>query len=350
MDLSDRKKRILRAVIETYIETAEPVGSKSIMDHAGLNVSSATIRNEMADLEALGLLEQPHTSAGRIPAPKGYRFYVNDLMEEHRLSVQETERLNQALHLKMRELDRVIDEAGRIVSRLTRYPAFALSSGAQRLTIRRFDLLMVDRNAFIAVVMTDQNSVANKLFHLSHDLNESQLQMLSTLLNASFTGLTLDQMTPQLARVATQAAQEAMDMISLVVSFAMEVLEEQQSRYIHTAGIDNLLAHPEYQDLSRAQPLMTYLAQTENLGAFPLPHERGTSVLIGPENVHEALKDSSVVLATYDMGGGTQGVIGVVGPTRMDYATILARLQYLARGLTNLFEQNQLPAKRKEDF
>ena len=349
MDLSERKKQILRAVIETYIETAEPVGSKSVMEHAGLNVSSATIRNEMADLEALGLLEQPHTSAGRIPAPRGYRFYVNDLMEEHRLSVQETERLNQALHLKMRELDRVIDEAGRIVSRLTRYPAFALTSGAQRLTIRRFDLLLVDDNAFIAVVMTDQNAVANKLFRLSQNLNEAQLQMLSTLLNASFTGLTLEELTPQLARMAAQAAREAMALIELVVTFAMEVLEEQQSRYIRTAGIDNLLSHPEYRDLSRAQPLMTYLAQAENLGAFPFPRERGTSVLIGPENVHEALKDSSVVLATYDMGGGTQGVIGVIGPTRMDYATVLARLQYLARGLTQLFEQNQLPAQRKED-
>lgn len=350
MELDERKKKILQAVIRNYLETGEPVGSRTISKYTDLNLSSATIRNEMADLEALGLLEQPHTSAGRIPAPRGYRFYVNDLMEEHRLSVQETERLNQALHLKMRELDRVIDEAGRIVSRLTRYPAFALTSGARQVTIRRFDLLMVDQNAFIAVVMTDQNTVSNKLFRLSYELTESQLQMLSTLLNASFTGLTLDQMTPQLAHMAAQAAREAMEFISLVVSFAMEVLEEQQSRCVHTAGIDNLLSHPEYQDLSRAQPLMTYLAQAENLGAFPLPQAQGTSVLIGPENVHEALKDSSVVLATYDMGGGAQGVIGVVGPTRMDYASILARLQYLARGLTQLFERNQLPSERKEDF
>ena len=348
--LSARKKAILRAIVDAHIRDGEPIGSKFLAQDTEISASPATIRNEMAELAAHGYLEQPHTSAGRIPAPRGYRFYVNDLMEEHRLSVQETERLNQALHLKMRELDRVIDEAGRIVSRLTRYPAFALTSGAQRLTIRRFDLLLVDENAFIAVVMTDQNAVANKLFRLSQSLSEAQLQMLSTLLNASFTGLTLEELTPQLAHMAAQAAREAMELISLVVSFAMEVLEEQQSRYVHTAGIDNLLSHPEYQDLSRAQPLMTYLAQTENLGAFPLPRERGTSILIGPENVHEALKDSSVVLATYDMGGGAQGVIGVIGPTRMDYATVLARLQYLARGLTQLFEQNQLPTQRKEDI
>ena len=126
MDISERKKRILRAVIENYINTAEPVGSKTIAEHAGLDISPATIRNEMADLENLGLLEQPHTSAGRIPSPKGYRFYVNELMEQHRLSIQEVNRLNEALHLKVQELDRVISEASRVVSQITKYPSYAV--------------------------------------------------------------------------------------------------------------------------------------------------------------------------------------------------------------------------------
>ena len=159
MDLSDRKKRILRVIIENYIESAEPVGSKTIAESSGLDISSATIRNEMADLEAMGYLEQPHTSAGRIPSPKGYRLYVNELMDDYRLSLQETQRINQALRMKMQELDRVIDQAGRIVSQLTQYPAFALSSGMERVTIKRFDLLMVERSAFIIVVMTDTNVV-----------------------------------------------------------------------------------------------------------------------------------------------------------------------------------------------
>ena len=225
MELSERKKRILRAIIESYIATAEPVGSKSVAEFLDRKLSSATIRNEIADLEALGLLEKPHTSAGRIPSPQGYRFYVNELMEAHKLSVQETERINQALRLKMQELDRVIDQAGRVVSQLTNYPAFALSSGMERVTIRRFDLLMVERNAFIIVVMTDSNVVRNKLVQLPSDLTEAQLQMLNTLLNTTFTGLTLDQITPELMRVAQHAAGEAYGLISLVVSFAMEVLE-----------------------------------------------------------------------------------------------------------------------------
>ena len=343
MELSERKKRILRAIIESYIATAEPVGSKSVAEFLDRKLSSATIRNEMADLEALGLLEKPHTSAGRIPSPQGYRFYVNELMEAHKLSVQETERINQALRLKMQELDRVIDQAGRVVSQLTNYPAFALSSGMERVTIRRFDLLMVERNAFIIVVMTDSNVVRNKLVQLPSDLTEAQLQMLNTLLNTTFTGLTLDQITPELMRVAQHAAGEAYGLISLVVSFAMEVLESLEQRRVHTAGLAHLLELPEYQNLERAQPLMSYLSDVQDESRFPVPQGGPMRILIGPENVADALQETSVVMASYDIGEGMRGVIGVVGPTRMDYAKITARLAYFAQGLTRLFNHGELP-------
>ena len=346
MDLTERKRRILRAIIESYIQSAEPVGSKAIAQAIGMEVSSATIRNEMADLESMGLLEKPHTSAGRIPSPKGYRLYVNELMEEHKLSLQETERINQALRLKMQELDRVLDQAGRVVSQLTNYPAFALSSGMDRVTIRRFDLLMVERNAFIIVVMTDSNIVRNRLIRLPSDLTEAQLQMLNTLLNTTFTGLTLDEITPELMRVAQHAAGEAYGLISLVVSFAMEVLESLEHRRVHTAGLAHLLELPEYQNLERAQPLMSYLSEDQDAARFPVPENGPMRILIGPENVADALKDTSVVMASYDIGDGMRGVIGVVGPTRMDYAKITARLSYFAEGLTRLFGQGELPDGR----
>ena len=349
MDLTERKKRILRAIIESYIQSAEPVGSKAIASSIGMEVSSATIRNEMADLEAMGLLEKPHTSAGRIPSPKGYRLYVNELMEEHKLSLQETERMNQALRLKMQELDRVLDQAGRVVSRLTNYPAFALSSGMDKVTIRRFDLLMVEHNAFIIVVMTDTNVVRNRLIRLPSDLTEAQLQMLNTLLNTTFTGLTLAETTPELMRVAQHAAGEAYGLISLVVSFAMEVLEGLEQRRVHTSGLAHLLELPEYQSLDRAQPLMSYLSEDSDPARFPVPKDDPMKILIGPENVADALKDTSVVVASYDIGEGMRGVIGVVGPTRMDYAKITARLSYLAEGLSRLFGQGELPQGRDDE-
>ena len=347
MDLTERKKRILRAIIESYIQSAEPVGSKAIAASIDMEVSSATIRNEMADLEAMGLLEKPHTSAGRIPSPKGYRLYVNELMEEHKLSLQETQRINQALAMRMRELDRVLDQAGRVVSRLTNYPAFALSSGMDKVTIRRFDLLMVEHNAFIIVVMTDTNVVRNRLIRLPSDLTEAQLQMLNTLLNTTFTGLTLAEITPELMRVAQHAAGEAYGLISLVVSFAMEVLEDAGRSSVHTAGANRILEHTEYQDVDKAHELLSYLDHDAELtqlsGAMG---DSDTKILIGPENVSDALKDTSVVMASYDIGDGMRGVIGVVGPTRMDYAKVTARLSYFAESLSKMFGkgETELPA------
>ncbi len=349
MELSDRKKKILRAVIESYVQNAEPVGSKAVAELAGLDVSSATIRNDMADLEEQGYLEQPHTSAGRIPSAKGYRLYVNELMEDYKLSIQETDRLNEALNLKMQALDRVIDEAGRVVSKLTQYPAFALAAGPEKMTIRRFDLLLVEEKAFIAVVMTDTNAVRNKLFRLEEAVTAAQLQMLSTLLNTSFTGLALAELGPQLERVSQHAGGESYQLIELAVTFAAEVLEDLGHRSVHTAGIAHLLDHPEYQSLDKAQPLMSFLSD-EELSLLPIQQvEEGASILIGPENVAEELKNSSVVMASYDLGDGMKGLIGVVGPTRMDYAKISARLNYFARGLSNLMGQRELPSAGPED-
>ena len=340
MDLTERKKTILRAVVESYIRTAEPVGSKAILELADLKVSSATIRNELSDLTEMGYLEQPHTSAGRVPSPKGYRLYVNELMEEQRLSLEETRQINDALHLKMQELDKVIDQAGRMVSQLTKYPAFALAGERRRTTIRRYDLIMVDTNSFIVVVMTDSNVVKNKLIRLPTDLSQPQLQMLTTLLNASFVGKSLEELTPELMRVAEHEAGSAYGLISLVVYFAMAVLDALEHGPVYTAGTSHTLDQPEDRDVAKAQKLMSYLNEEQSLANvldLPALSEDNTKILIGPENVADELKDTSVVLASYDIGDGMKGVIGVVGPTRMDYAKVAAKLSYVADGLSKLF-------------
>lgn len=345
MELTARRRKILRAIVEHYIDTAEPVGSKAIAKLAGLECSSATIRNDMAALEKLGYLEQPHTSAGRIPSAKGYRIYVNELMEQHKLSMQETETMNESLHLKMRELDRVIDQAGKLVSQFTNYPSFALAEGREQVTIQRYDLLMVDQSSFICVAMTSAHVVKNKLFHLPTDITEPQLQLLNALLNTSFTGKTLTQFSPDLMERARKAAGSSYGLISLVVSFAMDVLQDSEHSAVHTAGARHLLEHPEYQDVEKAHKLMSYLAKDDLGSLFPDAGE-GTRVLIGPENVAEELKDTSVVLASYDIGEGMRGVIGVVGPTRMDYAKITAKLSYMADNLSKLFSGgSQLPQR-----
>ncbi len=346
MELSDRKKRILRAIVETYIATAEPVGSKAVAQRTGLDVSTATIRNEMADLTELGLLEQPHTSAGRVPSAAGYRLYVNELMDHQQLTMQETERINRALNLKMEELDRVIDRAGKVLSQLSDYPVFTMAEAKARVTVKRFDLLMVEENAFIAVVMTDSSVVKNKLIRMPDRLSDTQLQLLSAVLNSSFVGLSQDEMEETLNKMETRTAPAAFELISLVVEFAVEVLADQRQKKVHTSGITNILEHPEYHSLDKAKPLMTYLAEETEGSKLPVSLDNGKrmNVLIGPENVSEALKDTSVVMASYDIGDNMKGVIGVVGPTRMDYAKVTARLSYFADSLTRMFGKGELPS------
>ena len=211
---------------------------------------------------------------------------------------------------------------------------------------------MVDRNSFIVVVMTDADTVKNKLFRLPSDVSEPQLQLLNTLLNTSFTGKTLEELTPELMHVAEHAAGSSYGLISLVVSFAMEVLEEMNAGPIYTAGMTHLLEHPEYRDLDKAQKVLNYIADdSEEFLQLPLPagEQNGTKILIGPENVADELKDTSVVLASYDIGEGMKGVIGVVGPTRMDYAKVTARLSYFAESLGRMFGANELPPPKNGD-
>ena len=346
MELTERKKRILRAIVESYIATAEPVGSKAVAQLAQLDVSPATIRNEMADLTELGYLEQPHTSAGRIPSAAGYRLYVNELMGEHQLTMQETQRINDALEMKMEELDRVIDRAGRMLSQISDYPVFAMTAAKNVVTVRRYDLLMVEENAFIVVVMTDSSVVKNKIIRVPDGLSEPQLQMLSTILNSSFTGLDRDGMRAALEKMESHAAPSAFRMIRLVVEFALEVLNDLRRQTVHTAGLTHLLEHPEYHSLDKAKTLMQSLSDEDETARLPalFGNDQNMNILIGPENVNEAFRDTSVVMASYDIGDNMRGVIGVVGPTRMDYAKVTARLSYFADSLTKMFGKGETPA------
>lgn len=345
MELTQRKKQILRAIVENYITTAEPVGSKAVAAYAGLEISTATIRNEMADLTELGYLEQPHTSAGRIPSAMGYRLYVNELMGEHQLTMQETQRINEALNLKMEELDRVIDRAGQVFSQMSHYPVFSAATPVAQSTVKQYNLLLVEENAFIAVIMTDNSIVKNKLIHMPNPVSSPELELLSTVLNSSFTGLTLEEMDDTLSKMSNRSAPGAFELISLVVRFAIEILAEQRNRTVRTTGITHLLEHPEYHSLDKAKPLMTYLTEEAETAKLTIasdnPH--GMNILIGPENINEALKDTSVVMASYDIGDNMKGVIGVVGPTRMDYAKVTARLSYFADSLTRMFGKGELP-------
>lgn len=344
MELSERKKQILSAIVESYIEMAEPVGSKAIAQNAGLGISSATIRNEMAELTSMGYLEQPHTSAGRIPSPLGYRIYVNELMRKHKLSIEEAEQINNNLKSKVQELDSLLHDAGKLVASLTNYPTYALAAVLGNLSVRRFDLIFVDNSSFIIVTTLSNNESKSKLVNLPFRLTAAKLNKLSTLFNMHFTGISIEEFTPELIALVEHAANDELGIVSAVAAFVISVLTDAKNHQAYLAGASHILELPEYQDHKKAHKLISYLSNPEELQKLPAPDgDSHVKILIGPENVVEELQDSSVIVASYNIGDDSQGLLGVIGPTRMDYAKIAAKLEYIANGLSALFSGSVLP-------
>ena len=333
MELSERKRKILKLIVESYVATAEPVGSKAIAASEELNLSSATIRNEMADMTAMGLLEQPHTSAGRIPSPQGYRIYVNELMNEHRLSLEETQRINDALKQKMAKFDDLLADAGKLVSEMTSYPVYTAAAPSLSHVIRRYDLIRVDAGTVIAVVLLDDESAVNRVMRFPEGIDESLVKKMATVFNASFTNLPPDKIDGALVQAAERSLGDESGAVAALAAFAVQAMTPVQPNRPQLVGASNILSLPEYRDVDKAQKLMDYLSDENVIRDMPQDGEGGVRILIGPENVAEELRDSGVVLASYDMGNDMRGVIGVVGPTRMDYAKVAAYLRGIAMGM-----------------
>ena len=335
MELSSRKKQILKAVVEDYIDSAEPVSSKALQGRADLGVSSATIRNEMNDLEQMGLLEQPHTSAGRTPTAQGYRIYVNELMGRGDVSSVEAETIEGKFR-RPDALEQVVSDASKLTSQITALPSYAMQTVSLEVTAQRFELVHVDDRTFIIVVLLSNKSVQNRLVTLPTVTRSEQLMRLSALFNASFTGKPESEMTPELITATERAAGDVTGVTAVIAGFVMEILLKSRVQHTVVSGTSSLLEHPEFQDVEKARRVLGYLSNEQELLRLPAPDSDGVKILIGPENVAEALRDSSVVVAKYDAGDNLQGIIGVVGPTRMDYAKVAAKLSYIAGGLAKV--------------
>ncbi len=346
MEMTERKKKVLRAIVDLYIRTAEPVGSKAIAEMPDMNYSSATIRNEMADLTAMGYLEQPHTSAGRVPSAAGYRLYVDELMLDYRLSLDETATINSAIEEKMQKVDKLVEKVAKLVSQATDLPAISMAARQGDATITHFELLP-SGDSVIAVLMLSNEEVVNKRIRLPVSLEDNDLKLLGVLLNATLVDQYVSEITSSVVERIMASAGKAGVLVPVIVEFALDTLRKQSAANMAVAGQARLLQLPEYRNIDKAQRMLTTLEEDAfaDLPAI-MQNANGTKVLVGPENVAEELKDTSVVVTKFDIGDGMQGMIGVVGPTRMDYAKVTARLSYFAESLSKVFakpEQPQLP-------
>ena len=344
MELTERKKQILKAIIGDYIRTAEPIGSKALTEGHALPFSSATIRNEMSELEEMGYLEKPHTSAGRIPSPQGYRLYVDELMEQPADAAEEDASLQSIMQTKVRELDHLIREAGRLISSLTNYASVAITPAMTQISIRQFEIIPVDKMNFVIVVVTDSGSVKNKMVRTMTDVTRDEAELLTYVLNQTLAGLPLNHISAERFDIVRRAA-GLTALLAPVAEYIAELIEELGDQKVYLDGTNKLLRFPEYKDLQKARALLDYM---EDDSRHLLPATRkvdGIQFFIGPENGENPLSDTSAIYAKYDIGKLGQGMIGIVGPTRMDYAKLSAQLSRFAKGLNRLIAETFLDEK-----
>lgn len=341
MELCDRKKKILQAIVDDYIETAEPIGSRTIAKRNGINLSSATIRNEMADLEEMGYLEKPHTSAGRVPSVLGYRFYVNRLMQKRHLADEEIIRLRQAMEIRIREVDEIIAETSEIVSRLTEYTVIATTPRLQNPVIRGIKLLPIGENHTLLAVITNVGTVKNACIETTERLPDDYVYSCSAALSDVLVGKSPYDLTQEQFALLKQSFVFCPGLFKNIVSYLFDWFDSNSKRGIYRGGILNMFNHPEYRDIDRAKEVIRFLDDRDNIKNI-MDDNNGydtIKITIGDENEAEALRECSVVVANYSGVENMHGRIGIIGPMRMDYARIISSLEVVTEKLNRLINK-----------
>ena len=341
LELDERKTKILDAIIRNYLATGEPVGSRTISKYSDLNLSSATIRNEMSDLEELGYIIQPHTSAGRIPSDKGYRFYVDHLMQEKEREVSE---MKEFVIEKTEKMEQVLRQVAKLLANNTNYATLVSAPSYNKNKIKFIQLSAVDENQLLAVIVMNNNIVKNQMIELTESLDNETLLKLNILLNTSLNGLALTEINlATIARLKEQAGIHS-SIVSDVLDALAQTFSEEEDLQIYTSGATNILKYPELTASESAAKLLSAFEEKEELVSLVTAslsdEETGIQVYIGNEAPIQTMKDCSVVTATYDLGEGVKGTIGIVGPKRMDYENVMHNLKTLKSQLDGIFNKS----------
>ena len=341
-ELNERKLKILKAVIQNYLETGEPVGSRTISKYTDLNLSSATIRNEMADLEELGYIVQPHTSAGRIPSDKGYRLYVDMLMQDKE---QEVTEIKEQMLEKADKMDQLLKQAARVLANSTNYATMVSAPVSAKNRLKFIQLSQVDEEQLIAVIVLEGNIVKNQILKVDEELDSETLLKLNMLLNTTLNGMAIDQITLGLIAKLKEQAGIHSGVISDVLDAVANVIQLEQDMEIYTSGATNIFRYPELSDKQSAQEIISAFEEKQQLSEL-VPQtlssdSKGIQVYIGNETPVQNMKDCSVVTATYELGEGMQGTIGIIGPKRMDYERVMDTLKTLQTELDTIFHKKE---------
>ena len=341
MELDERKMKILKAVIRTYLETGEPVGSRTISKYTDLNLSSATIRNEMADLEEMGYILQPHTSAGRIPSDKGYRLYVDDMMREKEKEVEE---MKEMLLEKEDKMDHLLKQVAKVLANNTNYATMISAPAVHHNKLKFIQLSRVDEKQLLAVIVVEGNMIRNNILHVDEALDDETLLKLNMLLHTRLNGLSIGEINLGMIANMKQKAGIHSQIISDVIDAVAEAIRADEDLEIYTSGANNIFKYPELSDGNKASEIISAFEEKRQLTELvqeTLSDEKNTGiqVYIGEETPMSTMKDCSVVTATYELGSGMKGTIGVIGPKRMDYEKVVDALKNLKHQMDKLYEE-----------
>ena len=341
MELDERKIKILTAVIKTYLETGEPVGSRTISKYTDLSLSSATIRNEMADLEEMGYILQPHTSSGRIPTDKGYRFYVDSLMETKE---REIEDMKEVVLEKADQLSEVLKQAAKLLASNTNYAAMVSTPEIHRNKLKFIQLSKVDESSILAVIVVEGNIIKNKMIHTEAPLDDDTILKLNLLLNTHLNGLSLEKINLGLITLLKEKAGIHTDVVSSVIDAVADAIRADENLEIYTSGANNIFKYPELADNEKASDIINTFEEKKQLEKMVTERlmedgseKNGIQVYIGSEAPVPAMKDCSVVTATYELGEGMRGTVGIIGPKRMDYEKVMGTIKKLMDQLDMIY-------------
>ena len=341
MELDERKQKILKAIISNYLETGEPVGSRTISKYTDLNLSSATIRNEMADLEELGLIMQPHTSAGRVPTDQGYRLYVDHMMAEKDNEMQE---MKTQLLERVDKMESMLKQVAKVLAYNTNYATLVTAPQYQNKKLKFIQLSQVDDNQLLAVIVVDGNVIRNKMMQVERPLENDELLKLNVLLNTFLQGASLQDINLEMIQTIKAQAGEFADIMENIFQGIAETIHDADEVEIYTSGTTNMLKYPEHGDIEQTTKLLEALEDRQGLDelideSMNSDNSNGIQVYIGEEAPVSNMKDCSIVTATYELAEGAKGTIGIIGPKRMDYKKVVSTLKNLTGELDTIFKK-----------
>lgn len=341
--LDERKRKILQAIIDDYISTAEPIGSRTIARKYNLGISPATIRNEMSDLEILGYLEQPHTSAGRIPSAKGYRFYVDCLLSPAKLSENDIALIKSWYKTKVRRIDEVFQETAKILSRVTRNVSIVSAPQMRQCTFRYIQFLPLDEEKAIVVLVSDTGLIENKVIKIPREIGFEDLQKIAQRINRRLTGLSFDAIKSSLLHEIKREILQQEDLFEVAMELLRDALSTNTNEKVYLGGTTQLLEQPEFRDVDKVKSLLGILEEEKVLcDILHRQNNQGVLVTIGQENKFSVIKDCSMVQATYHIDGQIVGTIAVLGPTRMEYGKVMAVIEFMNQHLSQLLNKYKM--------